>query len=153
MKIFVTLGTQDKAFDRLIGEAKKIKGHDVFVQNGYTKCEGLKHVDYMDQEMFIECIDEADIIITHGGVGSILSALKRNKKVIACARLAKYHEHTNDHQLEIITKFEEAGYILSLNEGDDINLLIEQASVFRPKKYIDHQSSFVKKLDDYISGL
>ena len=153
MKIFVTLGTQDKAFDRLIAEAKKIKGHDIFIQNGYTRCDGIDHLDYMDQNAFIKHIEEADIVITHGGVGSILSALKKHKKVIACARLKKYHEHTNDHQLEIVTKFKDEGYILALNEDDDINELIEKAIHFIPKEYIDHQSDFIQKLDDYISTL
>lgn len=54
----------------------------------------------------MEClIDEADLIITHGGVGSVISSVKMWKKEIASPRLAKYGEHTNDHQLQIIIFF------------------------------------------------
>ena len=57
-------------------------------------------------------IDEADLVITHGGVGTIFSALKKNKKVIAIPRLEKYGEHINDHQIEICEELEKEGYIL-----------------------------------------
>ena len=61
---------------------------------------------------FDKLMNECDLLITHGGVGSIISGLKKNKKVIAVARLAKYKEHMNDHQKQIVDNFSDAGYIL-----------------------------------------
>ena len=57
-------------------------------------------------------MSKASFIITHGGVGSIISSLKLNKKVIAVPRLSKYNEHVNDHQLQIIEDFDKQGYII-----------------------------------------
>ena len=58
-----------------------------------------------------EIIEKCDLLITHGGVGNILSAIKRGKPVIAAARLKKFKEHTNDHQKQIIGEFTKQGYI------------------------------------------
>lgn len=111
--IFVTLGTQDKTFTRLLKaiEDEIIKGNideEVIVQAGYTKyfSDKMKIFDLISQEDFVLYMNRADLIITHGGVGSIITALKMNKKIIAVPRLAKYGEHINDHQLQIVKCFE-----------------------------------------------
>ena len=107
--ILVTLGTQDKSFKRLLEkleeelEKGKIKD-EIIVQAGYTEFASnkmtIKKLIPMDE--FDDLIEKCDILITHGGVGSIITGLRKNKKVIAVARLKKYKEHTNDHQLQII---------------------------------------------------
>ena len=149
--IFVTLGTQDKAFDRLILELSKIKDEEIFVQSGYTVCpDTLAHKDYLDEATFEMMLDKADIIITHAGVGSIIQALKRGKKILAVPRLAKYSEHTNDHQLEIAKKFKEEGHILVLNDGDDINEKIKELKNFTPRPFISNRDKFLEKLDELI---
>ena len=107
--IFVTLGTQDKGFDRLLKQIDKEieKGtikEKVVVQAGHTKYESknMEIFDLVSTDEFEEYMDKASIVITHGGVGSILAGIKRGKVVIAAARLAKYKEHNNDHQKQII---------------------------------------------------
>lgn len=81
---------------------------EVIVQAGYTKyfSDKMKIFDLISQEDFVLYMNRADLIITHGGVGSIITALKMNKKIIAVPRLAKYGEHINDHQLQIVKCFE-----------------------------------------------
>ena len=110
--ILVILGTQDKGFPRLLKaidrEIKKGNIKDkVVVQAGSTKysSKNMEIFDLLPGPEFEKLMDDADIIITHGGVGSILSAIKKNKKVIAAARLAKYKEHHNDHQKQVIGEF------------------------------------------------
>lgn len=51
---------------------------------------------------------QADLIISHAGIGSISSCSFLNKKTLVVARLAEYKEHNNDHQLEILTQLEES---------------------------------------------
>ena len=117
--ILVTLGTQDKSFERLLKaidreiEAGNIKDK-VVVQAGYTKysSDNMEIFDLVSPKELDKLMKEADVLITHGGVGSILGALKYDKPVIAAARLAKYKEHTNDHQKQIIGEFVKEGYIL-----------------------------------------
>ena len=80
--IFVILGTQDKTFPRLIEKIenqikKKNIKEEVIVQAGQTKYESdlVKVMDFVDVDEFNKLIDEASFIITHSGVGSILTAL------------------------------------------------------------------------------
>ena len=107
--ILVTLGTQDKSFTRLLDAIQKqidlgnIKDK-VIVQAGCTKynSKDMQILDLIPYDEFEKYIKECDLLITHGGVGSIITGLKNKKKVIAAARLAKYKEHTNDQQIQII---------------------------------------------------
>lgn len=155
--IFVTLGTQDKVFTRLLRDIEKEidKGtikDKVIVQAGFTKYKSdkMEIFDLLDKDDFDKYIKECDLLITHGGVGSILTGLKNNKKVIASPRLAKYNEHINDHQKQIIDKFEKAGYLLSYNEGDDLGKIIKKAANFKPNKYISNTDNMIRIIRDFI---
>lgn len=155
--IFVTLGTQDKSFTRLLDLVQKQidKGNikeKVIVQTGYTKFKSndMEIFDYIDNEKFNKLINECDLLITHGGVGSILSGLRARKKVIAVPRLAKYKEHTNDHQLQIVENFAQNGYILKLDDGDSLEDVLKQSKNFKPKKWKFNNANFLTKLKDYI---
>ena len=121
--ILILLGTQDKPFTRLLEAVDKAikKGdikEEVIAQIGFTKysSENIKTFDLIPKDEYEKIISEADLIITHAGVGSILTGLKKNKKVIAAARLKEYGEHTNNHQLEILNEFYNKGYILKLDK-------------------------------------
>lgn len=157
--ILVTLGTQDKQFARLLkiveNEIGKSINEEVIVQAGLTKykSEKMKIFKFIDQNSFNKYIKEANLIITHGGVGSILSGIKNNKKVIACPRLSKYQEHGNDHQLEICNKFSGLGYIKVLNEEDSLGKLIKEMKTFKVKKYISNTKKIVNILENYIDNL
>ena len=154
--IFVILGTQDKKFPRLleaiqkkIDEGKINKKEEIIVQAGSTKFESkdMKIMDYIPVKEFEELIDKADLIICHAGVGTILTALKKGKKIIACARLKKYGEHVNDHQLQILDNFTTEGYILALKDFDKIDILIKQARNFTPAKFKSNKKFFLKELE------
>ena len=155
--ILVTLGTQDKQFTRLLDAVEKaiedgyIKDK-VIVQAGFTKYESknMKIFDLIDREKFSQLISECDLLITHGGVGSILTGLKNDKKVIACPRLAKYHEHINDHQRQIINNFYQEQYLLKFDEGDNLGKIISEAKDFVPRKFISNNQKFVKMIEKFI---
>ena len=157
--IFVTLGTQDKPFNRLLEavqkqiDNKKIKGK-VIVQAGCTKFESkdMEIFDLIPMEDFEKNISECDILITHGGVGSIVDALKRGKVVIAAARLEKYGEHVNDHQLQIIENFADAGYILSLDNFDELDKVLENIKKFKPNKFKSNTDKFIKLIKKEIDS-
>lgn len=155
--ILVTLGTQDKSFIRLLEAIQKQidlgKINDkVVVQAGYTKFKSkdMEIFELIPMEQFDELIKSCDILITHGGVGSIITGLKNNKKVIAAARLKKYNEHTNDHQLQIIENFDKAGYILKLDDFDKLDKIIEKAEKFKPNKYKSNTNNMITLIDRYI---
>ena len=158
--ILVTLGTQDKDFSRLLQAVEKQikKGNikdKVVAQIGTTKYSSdlMETFDLIPSDKFESLMNECDILITHGGVGSILAGLKNNKKVIAAARLSKYKEHVNDHQLQIINKFVKAGYILELKDFDKLDKVLKKAPGFKPKQYKSNNENFVKLIEDYIDNL
>ena len=103
--------------------------------------------DFIDYDKMAEYIRDADLIITHGGTGSITGPLKDGKRVIACARLAKYGEHVDNHQTEIVDVFANEEYILKLDENIKLDDLIKKARSFEPKKCESNTSNFIKKLE------
>lgn len=155
--ILVTLGTQDKGFERLLQqidleiEKKNIK-EEVVVQAGHTKyySDKMKIFDFVTNQELEKLVNDSRVIITHGGVGSILMGLKNNKVVIAAPRLKKYKEHTNDHQKQIVREFTKRGYILELKDFSRLNKILLKANTFRPKKFASNTDNFVTMIDNYI---
>ena len=158
--IFITLGTQDKPFTRLLDKVesllkeKKIKTR-VVVQAGCTKYKSkfMEIFELLPMDEFEKMMDSCELLITHGGVGSIVTGLKKNKKVLAVARLKKYGEHTNDHQLQIIEEFSKKGYILPINDLDDLENILNQVDKFKPKKYKSNTDHMVKIVEEQIEKL
>ena len=110
----------------------------VLVTVGTHKFESkrIHTFDFIPLDEMDKYIDEADLVITHGGVGTIFSALKKNKKVIAIPRLEKYGEHINDHQIEICEELEKEGYILYYKDGiDSLDKLIKKIKNINLKQY------------------
>ena len=157
--ILVTLGTQDKEFTRILKEIdrlidEKIIDDEVIVQAGYTKykSDNMKIFDYVTIEELNKYIDEASFIITHAGVGSILGALTKHKKIIAVPRLSKYKEHTNDHQLELVEAFSKEGYIIPVIEVNELEEAIKKVDDFIPKEYVSNNENMVNLVSNYIDN-
>lgn len=155
--ILVTLGTQDKSFERLLKAIDKEieKGNikdKVLVQAGYTKykSKNMEIFKTVSNDRLEELMDEASLIITHGGVGSILLALKHNKKVIAAPRLSKYNEHTNDHQKQIVEEFGRLGYIIPLKDLTKLDKMLIKSKTFKPKEFKSNNENFKKMITNYI---
>lgn len=155
--ILVTLGTQDKPFTRLLDAIQReidngnIKDR-VVVQAGCTKYDtkDMELFDLIPLEDFDKLMGECDLLITHGGVGSIITGLKKDKKVIAVPRLAKYGEHINDHQKQIIEKFSEAGNIIGVSDLDDLGKYLKMVKKFKPKKYKSNTNNMIKLVEKLI---
>ena len=147
--ILVTLGTQKEQFTRLLDyiEESNIKD-EIIVQAGHTKYESkkMKIFDFIPYEKMNEYIDKADLIITHAGTGSVLMPLKKNKKVIVCARDMKYDEHVDNHQQELVEVFASEGYVLELNEETKLDDLVKKIKKFKPKKYVSNTNNFLENL-------
>ena len=158
--IFVTLGTQDKPFPRLLEAVQKqidngniTREEKIIVQAGCTKFKSkdmeIKH--YMSIKKFEQLIDEADLIISHAGVGTILTALNKNKKIIAAARLKEYGEHVNDHQLQILENFRDEGYLLALEDFETLNVVLKEVKDFKPAKFKSNKEYFISQLEHQIN--
>src|SRR5574344_1354521 len=155
--ILVTLGTQDKPFTRVLRMVEDcidsgLINESVIVQAGHTKynSDKMKIIDFLDPKTMDNYINESSYLITHGGVGSIFSGLNCHKKIIAIARLKKYGEHENDHQLQIINEFEKDGFLI--NGTNDLSSAIKKLKQFNPHTYQSNQNNFIKLISDYIES-
>ncbi|MCI8470998.1 MAG: hypothetical protein HFJ35_06010 [Clostridia bacterium] len=157
--ILVLLGTQNNSFHRLLEEIHRLLKKEeikdeVIVQAGYTKYqsenEKMKIFDFIEKQELEELQKKADLIITHGGVGSILQSITKDKKVIAIPRLHQYQEHVNDHQKEIVELFNEKGYIIGIQGVEELQGAMKQVEKFRPKKYQKNNEKMLKIIEDFI---
>lgn len=154
--IFITLGTQDMPFIRLLEQFQSYYiehqlTEPVLVQSGFTpfKSELFTVVDYLDKDAFETTMNEAGLVITHGGAGSIFGALHHHKKIIAMPRLAQYHEHNDDHQIELIEQLSSMGHILYVKE--DFNEIKDVWEAFVPIPY-QTQNTIITLIDAFIQG-
>ena len=146
--IFVTVGTSKQDFSRLIREIdrlidEKVINDDVVVQSNLCMYKPKNFVinSQLSKREYQLYLKKCDLIITHGGVGSIMDGLKNNKKVIAFPRLAKYSEAVNDHQVEIINEFKKMNYILT-GKISDLDKILEDVKSFVPNTYKSNNKLF-----------
>lgn len=105
--IFITVGTHEQSFDRLVKEIDRLKekgriSEEVVIQTGFTTyepkfCSWSKLFSYKDM---IKNVSEARIIITHGGPSSFIMPLQVGKVPIVIPRKKIFGEHVNDHQVD-----------------------------------------------------
>ena len=158
--IFVTVGSQKFQFDRLL---KKL---DELVETGIIKDEILaqigvsqyipKHyayVAFMDREKFTKSVDECSLMITHGGTGAIIGAVKKGKKVIAVPRLAEYGEHVDDHQLQLIHQFDELNLICPCYDLENLGECCTKIHDMTFKPYVSNTQKIVESIDEYLQLL
>ena len=155
--ILVLLGTQDNSFHRLLDKIqelidKKVIKEKVVVQAGRTKYESkdMEIFSLMPQDKLRDLMEKADLIITHGGVGSIVTSLKMGKKVIAVPRLSSFGEHVNDHQIQIVDSFDKQGFLIGVVELDELEKAIEKAKTFKPNKFVSQTENMIKIIEDFI---
>ena len=155
--ILVALGTQDKQFYRLVkiidnAIDKGIIKDKVIVQLGSTKytSSNMELYDYIPGDKLNKLTDEADLIICHGGVGIITDSIKKGKKVFAMPRLKEFNEHRNNHQIQIVEKFTDLGYIKTITSYDDLVKEYKNLGKFKPKKPTFDNSKILKLVSDFI---
>lgn len=155
--ILVLLGTQENSFHRLLEEVqkcidKKVINEEVVVQAGSTKFESkdMKIFKLVSAEKLNKYMEQASYVITHGGVGSILTCLKMGKKVIAVPRYKKYNEHVNDHQLQIVQTFDGQGLIKGIKDVSKLEEAIKEIPKFKPEKFVSNTQNVINIIDEFI---
>src|ERR1700684_1208634 len=135
--IFVVLGTWEMPFVRPLAEIEQavLRGllpQPIIVQCGKTSYPSrhMNLVPFFGKEELERMYEQATLIICQAGVGSIMLGLKKHKKVIAIARLSKFDEHIDDHQLEILDVFSKSGAVLPWNGNGDLTDVLRRAVAF-----------------------
>jgi UDP-N-acetylglucosamine transferase subunit ALG13 len=156
--VLVTLGTQDKPFTRLLdGVEKAVREGDitepVIVQAGHTPyhSDDLEVFGLIDGPRLEQYVRECSLLITHGGVGSIMAGLRNHKKVIAMARLTRYGEHESDHQIQIVGELSRQGYILAADDAGRLGELCRAARDFQPRPYVSNTPRMMERNARFIA--
>ena len=82
-----------------------------------------------------------------------MSSLKQGKKVIAVPRMKMYDEHVNDHQIDIVYKFNEQGHIIGITGVEELSKALQDIKNFKPKLYISNSSKLINIVEDYIDSV
>ena len=157
--IFLTLGSQKFQFDRLIKMVDELaeKGviqDEIVAQTGFSKYEPVhfKTEPFMDALRFNECVNRADVIISHAGTSTIIKAVKAGKKVIVVPRLAKYGEHVDDHQTQITEMFCDLNIVMACNDGESLEEKLEEIKTKEFQKYVSNTENVIRAVDQCIAG-
>lgn len=130
--IFVTVGTHEQPFNRLIKKVDELKRdgviqEDVIMQTGFSTyepkyCEWSKLIPY---QQMIRNVEDARIVITHGGPASFIMPLQIGKVPIVVPRQHKFDEHVNDHQVEFARNVaERMGTIIPVEDIEKLEEVI-----------------------------
>lgn len=155
--IFVTLGSQKFQFNRLLKKIdelieKEIIQEEVFAQLGASDYvpKNYDYKDYLDRDEFAKMTEQCDVFITHGGTGAIVGALKKGKRVIAVPRLAKYGEHVDDHQVQLLEQFGDMGMIVACEDVDELEEALQRVSTIVVKPYISNTEKIIENIEKYL---
>lgn len=97
---------------------------------------------------------QADVVICHGGAGTMLTAMKNGKQVIVMARKLEFSEHNNDHQAELAMKLASEGYLQNVQTVEEMQTALQsiQMSNFQPRKF-DLINDVVSQVETLIDTL
>ena len=155
--IFVTLGSQRFQFNRLLQKldelvSSKIIKEEIFAQIGYSDYipKYFKYKKTLDREEYAQMEEKADMIITHGGTGAIMGAVKKRKKVIAVPRLERYGEHVDDHQIQILKQFDEMEIIEACYEIERLEEVFIKSQNTVYKSYKSNTEEIIASIDKFL---
>ena len=162
--IFVTVGTHEQQFNRLIRKIDELKRNEeiteeVFVQSGYSTytpqyCEWKMLLPYKEMQ---EKIKKAHIVITHGGPSSFISVLQEGKIPVVVPRKAEYEEHINNHQAEFARMvYMRQKNIILVEDVKDIGNIINNYDCLvsrMPKKMKSNNKEFNRKFEEIVENL
>ncbi len=124
-------------FDRMTGGVVDLARsgaitEEVILQTGIgskaaAEAERVRAFPALSFEEMKAILRDADIVVTHGGTGSLITALREGCRVVAMPRQFARGEHYDDHQFEITTAFADRGLIEVAVEQDDLGPAIERA--------------------------
>ena len=162
--IFITVGTHEQQFDRLIKtidklKQKKIINEEIFVQTGFSNykpkyCNYKKFISY---EEVNKKIKEARIVITHGGPSSFIPVLQNKKVPIVVPRNSSFQEHINNHQIDFVKKLEsfKANIIPIYNIKDLEKSILNYEKIIKGMKNynLNNNKKFCKELKNIVEEM
>ena len=158
--IFVTVGTHEQQFNRLVEYMDKWAAeHDenVIMQTGYSTYEP-KHCEWdklFPYQKMVEMVNEARVVITHGGPSSFIMPLQIGKTPIVVPRQYKYNEHVNDHQVKFCKEVESRlGTIVVVEDIEKLGGVIESYDEIKKEgNNTSNNAKFCEELDSIVDAI
>jgi UDP-N-acetylglucosamine transferase subunit ALG13 len=125
--IFVSIGTSEP-FDRLLEAVDRLDSAEklvVQIGTSTTRPIGATCVEFLDFDETLALMRQARVVITHAGVGSVLTALKAGKRPILVPRLGRFGEAIDDHQLLFARRVEDAGLGTAVEDLTELGVLVD----------------------------
>lgn len=158
--IFVTLGSQKFQFNRLLKEIDKLVEQQVITEPIIAQIgastylpQNYEYVKFMDRAEFAKTMMECSKVITHGGTGVIIDAVKKGKKVIAIPRLAMYKEHVDDHQLQLLHQFDDLGIICACYDVEQLGACYQQLDSIDFRPYVSNTHVIMASIESFLNGI
>lgn len=153
--IFVTLGTQKFQMNRLVKGVDELAlkiPEEIFVQKGWSDYvpKNCKYTDFMDVAEYNRKIAECSVLITHAGVGTIISGINAKKPIVVVPRMNKYAEHVDDHQCQIAEAFSSKGCVLACTDVEELESYIDKARNYDFRPYKLSEGSIEETILDFI---
>lgn len=161
--IFVTVGTHEQPFDRLVRAVDGLVANGtiaepVFIQTGYCAyepkhCEWQRFVPALEMRARMEA---ADVVVTHGGPSSFIEAMAAGKVPVVVPRRTEYGEHVNDHQADFVREVvERKGGIVPVFDTKDLVTAIDEARRLTAggAGFESHNADFCRELERMIERL
>jgi len=150
--IFVTVGTNEAGFDRLLRAVERIPQDDLVVQCGHGahRPRNAHCVDFLSFGELVEHVRKADAVITHAGVGSVMVALGNGKTPIVVPRLHRFGEAVDDHQLDFARRLASNGLVVLVEDAERL----AEARLASPPVVAKHEESMLPhELRSYLSDV
>lgn len=160
--IFVTVGTHEQQFDRLVRAVDELKengtlSEPVFIQTGYSTYEPKHcgHAAFVSFRQMNKHMTEADVVIAHGGPSSFIEAMAAGKVPVVVPRRGDLGEHVNDHQADFVRIVaERQGGIVPVYDVAELAYAIERArELSRGVEFKSHNAEFCEDLGRLIEEL
>jgi UDP-N-acetylglucosamine--N-acetylmuramyl-(pentapeptide) pyrophosphoryl-undecaprenol N-acetylglucosamine transferase len=126
--IFATVGTHGQPFSRFLDALASLDG-DVVVQYGHNAAPaGVREaVAFMPFDELNGRMREADVVVTHAGVGSVLCAREAGHVPVVVPRLHRFGEHVDDHQLELVAALSKDGHVVPVMDISELPAAVQEA--------------------------
>jgi UDP-N-acetylglucosamine transferase subunit ALG13 len=144
--IYVTVGAQ-MPFDRLVHAvdawAARTGRDDVFAQIGRGG-EPPVHIEWtrlLDPDPWRQRVADCDFVVTHAGMGSILTALELGKPLVLMPRRAALGETRNDHQIASAQAMLEVDGIAVARDEHELPAVLDAAAALPAPTRVGSQAS------------
>lgn len=131
--IFVTIGNATQKFERLLEAVDRLAGAEslgpVMIQAGYSASFDARHCEVVDRlppDEFARSIREAEVVISHGGAGTLWHSFRAGKVPVVMPRRAKYGEHVDD-QYELVQALARQDKLIPAYEPEDLAEAVAEA--------------------------